>query len=116
MNDQKDTEDKKQPKKYQGETIQAGDYEVLKALETQLNAPIPKVDEVEWDTFSFVVENQRVVQLGLYAKKLNSLPENIGNLSNLQMLYLNNNKLVSFPENIGQWINYLKNKGCKVYR
>ena len=108
MNDQKNTEHKRHPKKYQGATIQAGDHEFLKALETQLNTPIPKVNEVEWDTFGFVVENQRVEQLGLYAKKLSSLPENIGNLSNLQTLILSSNQLVSLPETIGQLMNLQK--------
>ena len=37
--------------------------------------------------------------------KLTSLPESIGNLTNLKYLYLKNNELTSLPESIGNLSN-----------
>ena len=62
---------------------------------------IPKVSRVEYNTFGYVEEQNHVVQLGLYNKKVTSLPESIGSLTLLTELNLEENELSSLPDTIG---------------
>ncbi|MHA1370147.1 MAG: leucine-rich repeat domain-containing protein [Promethearchaeota archaeon] len=102
---------------YHGTQLIARDYSVMVDLEHLIGEPIPKVSKVEHDTFGFVAEDGHVVQLGLYKKRLTSLPETIGNLQSLTYLNLHGNLLTSIPQTIGNlksletlnlWNNQLK--------
>ncbi|MFX1532743.1 MAG: TIR domain-containing protein [Promethearchaeota archaeon] len=75
---------------------------ILFLLEWHFGTPIPPVDKIEFKTFGFKVENKHITGLGLYNKRLNSLPESFGQLRNLQILNLRGNRLDSLPESFGQ--------------
>ncbi len=70
-------------------------------LETLAGAAIPKVNEIDWDTFGFVSDSGYVTGLGLYQKGLTYLPESIGDLTAMEDLRLSENHLSSLPDSIG---------------
>ncbi|MHA1700280.1 MAG: leucine-rich repeat domain-containing protein [Promethearchaeota archaeon] len=78
------------------------EHEAMQDIENLLGGPIPLVSEVGDRTFGFISENGHVIKLGLYEKGLDLLPENIGNLTKLQGLYLDKNKLSRIPSSIGK--------------
>ena len=90
--------------KYQGVEITAEEVRALEELEKMLGEIIPAVDKLEWDTFGFLVENGKVVEIGLIERGIRKLPENFSNLVNLKLLDLNSNKLEELPEDIGKLI------------
>lgn len=67
---------------------------------------ILEVNRLNWDVYERVtVQNGRVISLNLsspsrYAKKMVFLPRDIGKLSHLRFLSLNNNDLVSLPKEL----------------
>ncbi|MHA1371313.1 MAG: leucine-rich repeat domain-containing protein [Promethearchaeota archaeon] len=88
---------------YHGTQFVTNDYEVMIELENLLGGtPIPRVQKIEYNTFGYIEEDQRVIGLGLHNKGLSSFPAVIGRLSNLKELWLYGNDLVSVPESIGE--------------
>jgi hypothetical protein len=86
------------PMDYHGTILVKADFEVLLVLELLLGEIIPKVEDVSGDTFGFTEYEYRVNKLGLYGKGLMFLPENIGNLKNLEVLRCYRNKLTALPD------------------
>jgi len=97
--------EKQKLKSYHGVELNRIEYEVMIELEKMVGEAIPKVSEIDSYTFLFTFgymeESGHVVGLGLYKKKLSSLPESIGNLNSLKELYIGGNQLISLPESIG---------------
>ena len=87
---------------YHGVSLIQRDIEVLEFLEKQLGSVIPNIEEFEWNSFGFQKIDTIIIGIGLYNKGLTSLPENIGQLTNLQTLLLSGNQLTSLPESLGQ--------------
>nr|MDO8083447.1 leucine-rich repeat domain-containing protein [Candidatus Sigynarchaeum springense] len=85
-----------------GINVPGEEIDALVAIERLTGKPIPRVADVQWDTFGLVAEGGHVAKLGLHEQGLTSLPESIGNLVNLEKLYLSGNQLSSLPESIGQ--------------
>ena len=123
---------------YHGTILAVPDYNFMMKMEKQAGK-IPKVSRVEYNTFGYVEEQNHVVQLGLYNKKVTSLPDTIGNLKSLTELYLNNNQLSSLPDTIGslksltilnltmnslsslpdtikKWLKNLEKNSCDIYK
>lgn len=73
--------------------------------------------------FGFICEDKFIIGLNIAWKDLETLPENVGNLSKLRYLDLTNNKLEELPESIGNLVDleelYLKgtrsNDGGSLY-
>ncbi|MHA1732178.1 MAG: leucine-rich repeat domain-containing protein [Promethearchaeota archaeon] len=109
---------------YHGTPLLRPEHGVMMGLERLAGDPVPAVGKVEWNTFGFVAEGGRVVELGLYKGGLKALPETfqfppnlrtlglaenglpslpvtIGNLTSLEKLYLEGNQLKSLPVTIG---------------
>ena len=92
----------REPRDYHGTALAAGERAAMMDLERALGGkPIPRVEDVQWDTFGFAAGGGHVAKLGLYKHGLTSLPESIGNLTALNRLFLYNNQLSSLPESIG---------------
>ncbi len=87
---------------YHGTTLYKPEWEAMMAIERALgDKAVPMVDKIESDTFGYVAAGGHVTGLGLYNKRLSSLPETIGELKSLTYLHLNSNKLQSLPDSIG---------------
>ena len=86
---------------YHGRQLDRLTVDVLAALEEQTGTQVPIVNSVIWNTYGAVVEDKRVVELGLYKRNLVSLPENIGELTSLRALWMTDNRLRSLPESFG---------------
>lgn len=87
-------------KKYDAKPEQA---KFLEELEKLIGKPIPQNVHILYNTtFGFKVEGENIIRLGLYKKKLLTLPESIGNLSSLRELMLSGNQLTKLPESIGK--------------
>lgn len=89
---------------FKGHKILQIEVDILKQIEKS-TGKIPVVNEIKYDTFGFQVKENGVVSLGLFTKKLTSLPESIGNLTNLQYLGIQNNQLTSLPKSLGSLTN-----------
>jgi hypothetical protein len=87
---------------YHGVSIKTSNTEILLALEEQIGSKIPIVTSVNANTFGALIEKQQVVELGLYKRNLASLPENIGQLTALRVLYIDNNKIENLPDSLGE--------------
>lgn len=75
--------------------------EVLDELEATVGR-IPIDFEIRDDTFGVIIdENDNVLELGLYDRDLETLPESIGDLDALETLQVERNELTSLPKSIG---------------
>lgn len=75
----------------------------LKELERITEQKFSLVDKGDYENeMGFFVENNRVIELGLYNCELSTLPELIENLKSLQVLHLGENRLSTLPESIGE--------------
>jgi len=81
-------------------TKQINSY-IISELENMIGKPIPKVNEIKWDTFGMVLDDNKILGLGLYECRLKNLPEPILKLTNLQILDLSWNQLTTLPESFG---------------
>ncbi len=81
-------------------TKQINSY-IISELENMIGKPIPKVNEIERDTFGMVLDDNKILGLGLYECRLKNLPEPILKLTNLQILDLSWNQLTTLPESFG---------------
>jgi Leucine-rich repeat (LRR) protein len=86
---------------YHGKPLQRSNVEVLIELERLIGEQIPIVIKMDRWTFGAVVESSQVVELGLASKRLMELPENIGQLTGLRVLWLSDNQIKSLPESFG---------------
>ena len=84
---------------YHGDPLLRYEYEALMELEQILGEPLPKIEEVDLN-FGYVSENFRVLELGIYKKQVEKLPESIGKLKQLKILDLGYNKLVKLPKEL----------------
>ncbi|MHA2473043.1 MAG: leucine-rich repeat domain-containing protein, partial [Promethearchaeota archaeon] len=106
--------------------LRSEEVKVLRDLEELIGTPIPRVDytrlhKVE-NTFGVSIDSEQITVLkldgnitGKLGNKLKTLPESIGNLASLRMLYLPNNNLKTIPESIGNltslgYLNFRSNK------
>lgn len=86
---------------YHGKPIKSSNVAVLIALEEQIGRQVPIVTAVNRQTFGAIIENNQVVELGLNKLNLVSIPENIGQLTGLRVLWLTQNKIKALPESFG---------------
>jgi Leucine rich repeat/Leucine Rich Repeat len=86
---------------YYGVSLRKAECDVLEALELLVGEPILMIREIKDDSFGYKHKDRHVVGLSLYQRKLNSLPNNIGQLDSLEELNLYENHLISIPESIG---------------
>ncbi|MHA1369531.1 MAG: leucine-rich repeat domain-containing protein, partial [Promethearchaeota archaeon] len=56
----------------------------------------------------------QLIEIDLRGNELKTLPESIINLENLVSLNLRGNKLEIISNTVRDWLQYLKNKGCKI--
>jgi len=76
-------------------------FKVLEELQKLLIKELPKEDEVGWSDYGVKVENEEVLTLGLANCDLMRLPDDIGNLTSLNDLFVKYNKLTTLPNSIG---------------
>ena len=62
---------------------------------------LPLVDEISPETFGVMIENKKVVGLGLYNRKIEEFPDDIIKFKDLVSLSLSGNNIESWPENFG---------------
>ena len=97
--------------------------EALRELEELIGKPIPRVEDIKESTFGVIIDGDHITMLMLdgnvlrkLGKKLRTLPESIGNLTSLSLLYLRYNYLKTIPESIGNLtsLEYLSFKSNKL--
>ncbi len=101
-------QEEQQWKEYKSEIeVRIEEAKVLQEIENQIKQKIPKVDEINrQETTGYTMnKNNHVISLGIYEQDLVSLPETLGQLTNLKKLDLRWNKLTSLPETLGQLTN-----------
>jgi Leucine-rich repeat (LRR) protein len=76
-------------------------FKVLGELQKLLIKELPKEDEIGWSDYGVKVENEEVLTLGLANCDLMRLPDDFGNLTSLNDLFVKNNKLTTLPSSIG---------------
>lgn len=74
----------------------------LEELKNFTNKPIPIVDRIEYNTIGVKIDDNNIVELGLYDCELIALPNSISNLKSLKKLYVGQNKLTILPDSIIQ--------------
>lgn len=88
------------------------DDELLKKIFRQLKEYNGKMLKLGGEKITSLPEGignlTNLVELVLVHNQLTSLPDSIGNLTNLKELHLNNNQLTSLPESIGKLTNLEK--------
>ncbi|MBD3354060.1 MAG: hypothetical protein GF364_21440 [Candidatus Lokiarchaeota archaeon] len=89
-----------EPMSYHSTMLDRQEYYLMMELESLVGGEIPKVSEMMWDTFGFIVSDRHLVQLGLFEKELSSLPEIITKMTYLEALGLGGNNLSSLPDTI----------------
>jgi len=92
---------------FRGAQIPRFEADILQEMEEKVDKQFRKVDMVGETDYMFMQqiefseENQRITEIGLSLCLLTTLPESIGNLTSLQLLFLIRNKLRTLPESIG---------------
>ncbi len=72
----------------------------LKEIEQIVGECVPSVDQVEENTFGFCIEQGKLIEIGLYGKKIDKLPESIGQIENLKKLNLSETGIKKLPNSI----------------
>ena len=88
--------------------IQRNDTEMLQQLQDTCGVRLQEVRRIGLDTQGFVIEDGRVVGLGLYGLKLASFPDEIRRFSLLQDLCLSNNQLEILPAYVTEFVHLRK--------
>ena len=89
---------------YHGVVLLQQEVEALILLEHHTGTNIPKIEHLTWDSFGYITNGAMIIGLGLYKCQLTSLPDVLGNLTNLQYLYLTKNSITSIPKTLGNLI------------
>ncbi len=94
---------------YHGTILYRWDYDLLMFFETQIKSPIPHIERnpteiyPDYDTqVGFISEAMNIVQLILPNQGISELPELLGYLVKLRVIYLKNNQISFLPPTIGQ--------------
>ena len=87
---------------YHGVSLVQKEIKVLEMLEKQLGSAIPNIEKIDDYSFGFQKKDTFIIGIGLFNKELTYLPENLGQLINLQELYISDNKLIFLPESLGE--------------
>ncbi|MHA1252430.1 MAG: leucine-rich repeat domain-containing protein [Candidatus Helarchaeota archaeon] len=101
---------------FRGAQIHKFEANALGELESITGKEFNPVNEIEWDTkMGFTVSENSITGLGLHNCDLMTLPESIGDLKSLKILWLYDNKLTTLPESIGnlkllEYLNLENNK------
>ncbi|MHA1426268.1 MAG: leucine-rich repeat domain-containing protein [Candidatus Helarchaeota archaeon] len=75
---------------------------ILEEIDNSIDKEIKRRKKLKWDENGYTADNQgNVIELNLNFSNLKTLPESIGNLQVLRILFLNNNDLTKLPESIG---------------
>ncbi len=74
---------------------------VIRAIEEELGRELPWVDEFDDTSFGIYVQDQHVLGLALRECSLKQLPENVGKLSEIQVIDLKSCNLNRLPDGIG---------------
>ncbi|MFX1535170.1 MAG: leucine-rich repeat domain-containing protein [Promethearchaeota archaeon] len=89
--------------RYQGVTLLASEVAVLKELESQYGEPVYHIEFQNRgiEDFSFIEEGRHIIELNIFYKRLENLPESVFSLKKLKYLNLLENGLCSLSESIG---------------
>ena len=79
---------------FKGTYLKIQEVDVLKKIEDIIIKDLTNVDEIEVKTKNgFSHFNNHITGIGLYNQQIKTLPESIGDLSKLKILYLKENNL-----------------------
>ncbi len=88
--------------KFRDAKIPNFEADILQEIEKLTKIRFTFVDKVKYDTSQgFSTENQQITGIGLYKRRLTTLPESIWDLQSLKKLVLYKNNLTTLPESIG---------------
>ena len=75
---------------------------VLKEFESLLGEKIPSLSKVEENSFGFVIQMGKIVEIGMANKKLSEIPDSIAQVEGLRVLNLKNTGVLNLPTSITQ--------------
>ncbi len=84
--------------RYQDVDLILSNFIAIKDIENFIGEPVPLYNKSLDNKFSFRSSNGYIVSLFLGQRKLEALPESVGELTNLQNLYLVGNRIRELPE------------------
>lgn len=87
---------------YHKTPLHAKDHEAMTVFEDETGIKVAPVEAVDQNTFGFATRDNHVVELGLYKRKLEALPESLGMLADLRALHARHNRLEHVPPELGQ--------------
>jgi Leucine-rich repeat (LRR) protein len=87
---------------YQGIELEEEEVKVLEELEKLIGEKIPPVEKIDLEAFGFKAEEGKITELGIYKKGMTHLPDNFCKLTNLKHLKLEMNEIEALPEEIGE--------------
>ncbi len=74
----------------------------VRSIPLRLRCKTVDGQEITYTSWDHLMKNsENIIELDCHGNDLTSLPESIGNLTQLQVLYCNTNKLTTLPESIG---------------
>lgn len=83
--------------RYNDIQLEEQDFNLMVELEKELGKPIPPKKKLNWNLFGYVHQDRKIIELGLYLKKITQLNENIGSLVELKSLWLEENEIANMP-------------------
>ncbi|UCG04483.1 MAG: leucine-rich repeat domain-containing protein [Candidatus Heimdallarchaeota archaeon] len=74
----------------------------LEAIERALNIQFPVfTKQIKWNDLGVFIQNNCIHGLGFYSQNMDYIPKELWNFKNLEVLNLVNNGLIEIPEEIG---------------